>query len=577
LSSDDIKQSFVFEIDQASINKTLSAVDSLESSLLDLDATASRMGSGALEMGSDYERSLLSIENQARETRDALEDIKPPRPGQPGKGGAGGAGAGLGQIGRLEGFSSSAIGLTGSTALRPLGEAAGLVDQFAASIETMNPAVKIGAGLIAGVAVAFAILNEQSKAAVAEYSAQAAAQREFATAVAGGLTTEDAAEKIKTWNAELERQIPLLEKRAEEQEKYDGILFKALDFTGLSAPIEAVGHAYDAQKSTVEELRANIELYSQGLEDNAFATNDATAAAEDMAEAEKKLAEERSQAVVDAAAQAADLVRFRAEAKELTKQDIEDRLAGFEIERKALKVQLSALKASGDVSETVAKQIQEVEEALGLLGSQTKILKEASKTAKDEEEKEVKTKEKSKHAEKSLGSAREATAKQTESAQQKLADLQKDFFEKGQDAERQYRRDLAAIGRKAKQDEKGELLQRDFERVAAIRDSAAFEADELAIKEREAGEDRLLELQRSQADIAQEQQRALRSRLTAERQYSSQSLGIQQQTHNNSLKLFQAWGASFNQIMSDAISGSRRRSGSSGGVSADDLITALGN
>lgn len=532
--------------DRASVASTLRANNQIEKSLVDTGKSA-RSATPLLDrLGKEGVESLRAIDKESRKAVEGLRDVEHQADKTSGavagmKPGGAGSGDTLGSIGKLESVTSGLTGLSGVAGLAPVGEAAGLIDAAGAAFSTMNPVVLATGAVLAGATAAFTLLNAQAKESIAEYNAQVDAQRELATAIGGGLTTKDAAEQVKQWNAELERQTGLLEQRAAEQEKFDTTLGKVADFTGLFGQIEAVNEQYTNQQQTVADLQAKIGQYNAALGDGSFATNDARAAEEELTQEREKAAAAAAQAAIQDAATAGELARVREESKSLYAEDIASRIAAGQLRKTQLEAELAALKATGDTSELVTNKIESLQKALGNLGEETRILKAAASQAPSREaEKAAEKAQQAVSQRAGSGGGADTAQRQLDlqrATQNRLADLQTQFYREEEKAQIDYYDKLDDIREKAQLEEGKAIEQRDFLRVADTRDTAKQEARELSREQERAHRDRLRELQYANNDVMLEQRRQLNELQNATRR----EVGIKKQGMTNTLNLTIDW------------------------------------
>lgn len=324
------------------------------------------------------------------------------------------------------GIGTDAIGnfLRLGGALGSLAEKSSLVLTVASALTPVLGTTAAGVAAITGVGLAalapFALLalaiKSVSDAAAKEsevVKAIMAANKEAATKIVDGATTDDLEKEIerikKLRQIEIDN-IATNNRVFEENFKTDGFvnthatLVKTLD-DDLVASSAASTTAIVGFDTEMQALQAQID-------------NGATAA-NDAAEAEKKLAEERTKAVLNSAAAAGQEVAARTRADKATFEQNESRLTAIEDEKAAIEAQLAVLTASGDTSEEVTSEIEKLNGSLNALGKESAYISDtalAASKARDAEKKAIKDREKA---------LEDAERKQEQADQKRLAAGQK--------------------------------------------------------------------------------------------------------------------------------------------------------
>lgn len=173
-----------------------------------------------------------------------------------------------------------------------------------------------------------------------------------------------------------------------------GTLTDVVFGTGATvAGLKAVNAGEDALFQQRETSVTNLAKLDAEIADNNALLESGALAANDAAEAEKKLAEERSKTALSAADAAAKELQSQQKALGATAEQNQKRLETIEDERDVVQKQIDVLTASGVASDDVTAKIAALKDQLGLLGKETAFITdtalEASK-ARDAEKKAVK-------------------------------------------------------------------------------------------------------------------------------------------------------------------------------------------
>lgn len=221
-----------------------------------------------------------------------------------------------------------------------------------------------GAGLIGAigaVGIAVAALSIAFQAFEAEQQKQAEAVKGRIQAISdvnqqisNGLTTEEARAKIDELKASNEGYTATLDTL---QTTYD----KAIGSAGAAAgAVQLLSGAEEELSQGIDKTKGSINANNQSIQDLQRALDNGTLAANDAAEAERKLAQERTQGILSQSRQAGDLETARQQTVGAT-QDQLDSLAQTERNHIAnIKAQLEVLNQQNDGSEAVAKSIADL-------------------------------------------------------------------------------------------------------------------------------------------------------------------------------------------------------------------------
>lgn len=406
-----------------------------------------------------------------------------------------GAGIGtdaIGNITRLVGTfteltSASATAGKASAALTPLlgAQTAATVAAYAPIALLLGGLVAIGAGL-----KSFADSTSQN---AEQITALADAQLDLNTRIAKGLSTAEAQKELDELTKAQERnkdtQADLQKQYDESQKAIANASNEAkafnLAFSGaagiVSGQTNALGAATkvfsgDEQSladsitnanKAVTEGQAKIDILTKAMNDGSLAANDA-------AEAERKLSEERTSAVLENAAAAGQEEAARRKALDATEEQNQKRLESIEDERAAIEAQLAVLKGSGDTSEKVSDQIAKLTGSLSSLGKESSFIKDTALAASRARDAEKKAAKEAEDAAKKSAAAQEKYTEKIKDAgknfRQATQDIARKAGDAAKDASTKFGRDLSAINQKLNDDEIGATIKANNDEQAALKD-----------------------------------------------------------------------------------------------------------
>lgn len=428
------------------------------------------------------------------------------------------------------------------------GRAAEVMGKLGVSVQQLAVAAPIAIAAFAAIGIAVKNFLDNAKEQAEELNSVVEANRKTGQDIARGLTSEEATA----------RQAELTRLREEEQRVLDqnkAAYASAIESqNALGETILRLTPQEQALADQIKKSEENIAGYeteqnalNTALEDGRIATNDAI-------EAEKALAQERTQGVLQEAAQAGELASLKERAKTLTQEQIDSELRALELRRIGAEQELKELEASGDTSEEVAQKIAQLRESLSFLGEQSDTLRAARSSARSSEadkaaEKARKDAERERaKAEKEIARESQKTAKAQESYADKIRDAKNAFSEAIEDinrglqddlidntqkmqddlneasidfnqdqlkAEREYRRDLAQISRDAQRAERDAVRNRDFAAAADARENAQDAIDDRKQAETTDNQERLIAFDQQRAELARRRDLANRDDLIA--------------------------------------------------------------
>lgn len=362
------------------------------------------------------------------------------------------------------GISTDAISnltrLTGA-----LGEATGVTTLMAQATAALTPVLGASAAGVAGViavagplilivgalGLALKAFGDQAAAEAKAINATIDAQRDVAQQIAEGLGTEEAKQQLDEINAKRKAEADLL---ARNQQIYTENIENQGALTGV---LKATSGAEQALSDQIQKSKDLIEGYDTSTQALTNALDDGTLAANDAAEAEKKLAEERTKAVLTAADVAGKELAAQQKALDATEEQNTKRLDSIEDEKAVLQAQIDVLTESGDTSEEVAAKIAALTSQLGSLGKESDFIKTTALAASRAADAEKKAKKDAEDAAKKAESAQTQYTKSVEGAgrqfTQSIQDIGTRFRNALADNQTKFNRDLDDIGMKFRRDE----------------------------------------------------------------------------------------------------------------------------
>lgn len=415
----------------------------------------------------------------------------------------------IGNITRLTGALGEASGATAAmasvtTALTPVlgATAAG----FAGVLAVAGPLVLI----VGALGLAIKAFADQAAAEQKAINATVDAQRQVNEEIAKGLTSEEA-------NKKLEETTRLRKEEADLLEKNQRIYNENIENQGpLTAVLKATSGAEEALTQQIQKSKDLIEGYDTTQQSLTQALNDGSLAANDAAEAEKKLAEERTKQVLSDADTAGKELAAQQKALAATEEQNQKRLTSIEDEKAVIQKQIDVLTESGDTSEEVTKKIAALNGQLGSLGKESDFIKNTALEVSRQRDAEKKAQKDAEEAAKKAEQAQAQYTKSVENAQRTyknaVTDIGTRLRQQLTDNTTKLNRDLTDIATKYRRDEfdleiKANRAERDaqvtqLEDLAQIRENANKE-EQAAIQ---AGDFKALFLARQKAaeDLKQE-------------------------------------------------------------------------
>lgn len=455
----------------------------------------------------------------------------------------------IGNILRISGAAFDKIGVAATSAATKLGfvtaaetaagEAAataapGLLASAAGFATVIAPIALFTAGVVAvGLAVKSAVdtVHENLDRLEKELNAR----RGAVEAAFSGTTLEEAQKKVDEYNETIKAQTKLLdENKAKLGESGQAAVDASNQFGVLSAGLKkGLGDNSEIGKfqAQVEESEGKLADAKAGLKEWQAAIDEGLFVTKNAAEAEKKLAEERTALVLDQAAAAGQEEAARRKALEASTEQNEKRLQSIEDERAAIAAQLNVLQSSGDTSEKVSDQISKLNGQLSSLGKESDFINKTALAASKARDAEKKTQKDAEDAAKKTAAAQQKYTDATKTAgrtftqssqdiktklKQGLADNLTSMLRDATDITEKYRRENVDLDIKASRDERDAAVEK-FRNLEDIRDNA-LKSEQEAIREgdfkqlflsRQAAQDALRDEQKADTREKQDRLRAI--------------------------------------------------------------------
>lgn len=579
-ASDDVIRIGLSVVTDAGTRKTLEELAGVRKQI---DALTKEFKDGTKDLDT-FTKEMSELEKQAKKLDEALDEVGEKRRvdiesgdlGDPDQAGAGsglrkagrelrnlpsvqipGLGIGTDAIGNITRLTGTVIDLSEKSKIATVATnllTPALGAQAAATVAAYAPMALLVAGLLA-VGAAVKSVTDSIAERMEKLKSELDARRSAVELAGSGASTEEAQKKLDDYNATIATQQKLLdENKAKLGENADALKTASQNTgimsAGLKAGFDTTDAAQyqaqvDASNAIIAKATVEQEALKAALEEGLFAANDA-------AEAEKKLAAERSKAALDQANAAGKELEARQRALAATGEQNEKRLQTIEDEKAVIQAQLDSLKSSGDTSEEVTAQIEKLNGQLGSLGKEADFI---SSTALEASRKRDAEKKAAKDAEESAKKAEAAQNKYTDAVRnagrtfkqssedirtklgQGLADNLTGLLRDATDLTTKYRRDTLDLDLKAQRSERDALTNHlrdiediresaqkseqeairegDFKQLFLAREAAA---DALRREQRETqreGEDRRTQFQDERSDLLQNAERARADRLLA--------------------------------------------------------------
>jgi tetrahydromethanopterin S-methyltransferase subunit G len=611
------------DVDEASLNRAKKRLEDIEKAQTDLRNSFLRGEKDADAFGKE----LGNLEKEARSLNKALDALEQPREidvktdrfdrTSRDVALAGDFASGSSQVGQ----GAEDLGLKGAGKAGAIGTAVGdlvegvprlvesakaLPQTFSAAAQAMGTS-KIALGALAGGLVGLGIAlqlataqaEKQRKAAQEQLDAQRQASEFAATATREELQVELDAARRRQQLAQENAQLAVEQQAEARRQLTEATSAETTQVAELAARLHLGAGEFEALRQNVEATKntsaaAGVEVRSleQALASGVTAANDA-------AEAERQLAAERTQGILNEAAQAGELEATRLRLTDATREQIDTELQGLEVRKASLEAELASLQASGDTSEEVQNRIKQLTESIDFLGEQATQLEGLRSSAKTDKQVE---------AEKKLAAAREETSRASDKASQSETSSRResrqrvssgktiggmftggaardaagdsdknavdDARQKQQEIEQQYqdslleaqtdfnrerekeaRRaefELVKIGREAKRAEEDATRERNFAAAADVRENAADQKQDLKDQLKFEQREREIAYRHQQDDLRRTQQNQLR-----DLQNSLQQRGQMEATFmQNSVNVWQQYFQRLAGMQSKAAGGS---------------------
>ena len=384
---------------------------------------------------------------------------------------------------------SNLIRLTGA-----LGELTGAAGAMANVTAALAPALGATVAGIAGVlavagpvvlvlgalGLAMKSIGDQAAVEAKAINTIVEGQRSISQRIADGLNSEQAVEELEVLNQKRRDEAEIL---ARNKQVYDENINSQTILQGVvkltSGAEEELANQITKGSDLVKTYDNDIKLLTEAQVDGSLAANDA-------ADAEKRLADERSKTALASADTAATELQAEQKALGATAEQNEKRLASIVDERAVIEKQIEVLEASGVTSEEVTKKIESLNAQLGSLGKETSFITDTAlevskardaekKAAKDAEDAAKKAAQAQEQYTKAIGSANTALKNSTQDIGSRLNQTLSDNTTK-------LNRDLSTLSTKYNRDEYELTLKAN----RSERDALLNQKDNLADIQREA-------------------------------------------------------------------------------------------
>ena len=488
----------------------LSRADQIQDLGVDMGVLAKKTGnvSQAVE---DLNKKLVALGANKGEIEDAARAFSQ---GQSGAAGGSGPGGNLLQRIGAQGRNLPSVQIPGagigtdaiSNLIRlsgALGEVSGAAGAITSVTTALTPALGATAAGFAGVAavigpiVAVAAVLVLALKSIGDQAAEEAktinsivdAQRAIQQEIAEGLTSDEAAQKLNDLNEKRKAEAELL---AKNQQIYTENIENQGALTGV---LKATSGAEQALSDQIQKSKDLIEGYDTSTQALTQAMDDGTLAANDAAEAEKKLAEERTKAVLNAADAAGKELAAQQKALAATEEQNTKRLTAIEDEKAVVQAQIDSLTESGDTSEEVKAKIEALNASLGALGKESAFITDTALAVSKQRDAEKKA------------------AKDAEDAAKKAQAAQEQYTKAVDGARKAYKTSVQDIGTRLRQTlaDNTQKLNRDLTDIATKYRRDEYDLELKANRaERDALQDQMNDLEDIRRDANKEEQDAIR-------------------------------------------------------------------
>lgn len=360
----------------------------------------------------------------------------------------------VGNVLRLSGALTEVAGKSALTTLSIKALTPWIGAQTAATYAAVVPITLFVAGFIA-IAVALDNLTQSTSKNVDQINTYADSQRNLSDEIVGGLTSEAAKKDLEALNERRTREAATLAKL---QSAYDAA-DKALLETGTV--VRSVARAFSGdEQALADQIKKSQEVFGSTEGEIAALTTaleDGSLAANDAAEAEKRLTEERSKAALASADTAAKELQSQQKALNATEDQNKKRLETIEEEKAVIEKQIEVLNASGVTSEEVTAKLAALNGQLGSLGKESEFIKNTALEVSRQADAEKKAKKDAEDAAKKAEQAQEQYTKAVDSAtrtyKQSVEDIGTRLRQTLADNTLKLNRDLTDIATKYRRDE----------------------------------------------------------------------------------------------------------------------------
>lgn len=499
--SNEIRATFAIDVDQASINKSKTAVNQMQNDLRKL----------VNDGGKPRDSSNRNAEKSAFEAADKYNSTIREQAGL------------LGDVDT----ALSALGGTAAGELFAVAEGAAQLVSSAkglpASLQALWQSLGMAGIVVAAASITIFKLSEglrNAEKAAEDYTNQLLKQRKEMIAFGDTATTDDIEDLIRQKEREIEINQQLIDETQRgidaSNDYIDSLNPAAQGLFALGDGLGLMGGELDAAKGTVKDATEENKLLSEELEQLIKLRED-----------ERVIINDTVDALLDEAKSTGDKIRIEEEARNATAEANQERLRQIDIERRALEAELATLQASDVQNEKSRERIEDLQKEIAALGDEADIVSEyatgaadatqdladAAKEAEQAAEKTAQAYQKNAESiakadsdlrRKNLDIQKDAARDEIDArrdARNDLNDLRFDAYRDEQDAYKDHQRTLRDIQKQAQRDREDLAFNLDFLGLFDLEKSVREQNEDAAQAAEDAAEDRRVENDRSLTDL----------------------------------------------------------------------------
>lgn len=510
------------QFDQASEANINTAIGKIESRFTDLEKSAQNVGKAGQDAARTMSNALASVKSSAEEDIKALDDLRASLSDTAGAAdqlkNSGGSGFGLEGL-RRTGSALDQIGLGAvGQPVRAAGDIAQIGKEFklladqapalASSLEEMPGilgAVATAGGAVAGsfgailaVAAPVAVVAGGVALGIKSISDQLQKEKEWTDAyIASLMTVQEAEQKFTTAQAQAEEDR--LSAQVAAQERARQVILDKLHAIGadentiaIASPVtEELQKKYQELTKSIDANKEIVSQYTDAINDNKFATNDATEAFKQQTAEQLKTAKDK-----------ADVAKQEYADSQLSVDAAKKKAEQLKINIDADQEELSQLMALGNESPEVQSRIEALKNSLAANGAEWDKLRgifiPAAEAAKKLADAEATRKKQAEEAAKAIEKQNADIAGAVEKYNKDVESIQQAGIQDRLAIERKYQDTLVSIAQKAAEQAQDNLRKLQQEQEKLTIDFSRGEAD----AQRKAQYDQMTEQIKAQEDEA---------------------------------------------------------------------------